>query len=37
MLPGVCERLSADLTNGLALMGNDADPETSADSSERTL
>jgi hypothetical protein len=25
MLPGVRERLSADLTNGLALMGNDAD------------
>jgi hypothetical protein len=37
MLPGVRERLSADLTNGLALMGNDADPETSADGSERTL
>jgi ParB-like chromosome segregation protein Spo0J len=37
MLPGVRERLSADLTNGLALMGNDADPETSADSSERML
>jgi ParB-like nuclease family protein len=33
MLPGVRERLSADLTNGLALLGNDADP----DSSERTL
>jgi hypothetical protein len=30
MLPGVRERLSADLTNGLALLGNDA-------SSERTL
>jgi hypothetical protein len=25
MLPGVRERLAADLTNGLALMGNDAD------------
>jgi hypothetical protein len=37
MLPGVRERLSADLTNGLALMGNDADPETSADGSERAL
>jgi hypothetical protein len=37
MLPGVRERLSADLTNGLALMGNDADPETSADDPERTL
>jgi ParB-like nuclease domain len=37
MLSGVRERLSADLTNGLALMGNDADPETSADGSERTL
>jgi len=37
LLPGVRERLSADLTNGLALMGNDADPETSADSSERRL
>jgi ParB-like chromosome segregation protein Spo0J len=37
MLPGVCERLSADLTNGLALAGNDADPETSADDPERTL
>jgi ParB-like chromosome segregation protein Spo0J len=38
MLPGVRERLSADLTNGLALMGSDdADLETSADSSERTL
>jgi len=29
--------LSADLTNGLALMGNDADPETSADTSRRRL
>ena len=37
MLPGVRERLSADLTNGLALMGNDADPETSADTSRRRL
>jgi hypothetical protein len=36
-LQGVRERLSADLTNGLALMGNDADPETSADDPERSL
>jgi len=37
MLPGVRERLSADLMNGLALMGNDADPEISADTSRRRL
>jgi hypothetical protein len=31
MLPGVRERLSADLTNGLAIAGNGTDPEASAD------